>query len=97
MNITIKTFQSGGKTIAIDPPLRLDIKQDQDGVYSVWHPRFDIGEMSLTVYELRDAVLEHLDMAWREYAKEADDNLTPKALELKQQLLRRMKETTDDD
>ena len=94
MNITIKTFESGGKTITIDPPLRLDIKEDQDRVYSVWHPRFDIDEVSFTVYELPAAILEHLDMAWQEYAKEADENLTPKALELKQQLLRRMKETT---
>ena len=59
---------------------------EEDGLYSVECGEIGLSVSTLTYGELSDAVHKTIAFLWRTYAAERDQNLTPKAIDLKTSL-----------
>ena len=96
MNITIKTFESGGKTIAINPPLELNVWTKGGGVYGAFYTPFDMEVTNTSMQGLHEDILDWLDMLWTDYACCDEMEMTYGAIALKRILQKRMKEARNE-
>lgn len=80
--IAIKQFEVAGSVISVVPPLNFEIELDEDSGMLSSSSDFEILVCAETRPALEDEIDEALRMLWLEYAQENDDALSPKAIEL---------------
>lgn len=88
----IEKFRAGLLTIRAIRPLSIPVTVDwQDRVFTFKESALGIDVFSLTYSELRQCVLEELQILWLHYAIAPDDDLDEEALAVKSTLLSRFK------
>jgi hypothetical protein len=83
----VHTFSCDGASLRLHEPLSLTPSLDDSEQYLCLSSlRLGIDVFATTRERLLADLLEQLAVLWREYALEADDRLSPEALELKRAL-----------
>lgn len=86
--IPLDIIHSNNVALKFKSPLHLEPKLDEtEQLYCVTFPELNIDVYEYTREDLENALSEQIVFLWNEYAKEADDNLTEKAISLKNKLL----------
>lgn len=83
-----------GRKLRIDPPLTLRPAMDEESgrLHVLEDPELGIHVFARTRDELADELTEQLFFQWDAYAKESPDRLSRGARELREALLRRVRE-----
>ena len=86
--ITLDIIHSNDVDLKFKNLLYLEPKLDETKqLYCVTFPELNINVNEYTREDLENALSEQIVFLWNEYVKEVDDNLTEKAISLKNQLL----------
>ncbi len=91
--IEIREVVFGGAHYRADPPLRFEVSfNPEDQLYDL-DGEFDINLSAETRPQLKDDLDDSLAMLWAEYAQEDRSRLSPKAQDLRNEILGRFRET----
>ena len=88
--IVRRSFTAGETLCVAAPPLRFDVVFDRDASVHELSGEFNIVLSAPTRAELEEMLAETLELLWREYAEEAPAALSPKAIDLRNQLRARI-------
>ncbi|HBA67172.1 MAG TPA: hypothetical protein DCZ48_13530 [Methylococcaceae bacterium] len=96
--LTFETVDLNGRQLTLSPPLVLEPALDEESkqLLVVSDDILNIHVYAQTREQLADDLVSELFFLWDEYAHEDSDNLTPKARQLQENLLRRCKESDND-
>ena len=89
-HVEIAKVSVGSVTYRADPPLRFRVSYDPDDELYDLDGDFGISLSAESRSQLRQELDEALSMLWIEYAAEQPDRLSPKARELRNELLHRL-------
>ena len=78
----------GDYKLRFDPPLRLEVTK-QNGIYFADEDSMNIHLFTVSRAKLRQLVVDHVDVLWRDYALADDAALTGDAQEIKRWMLAR--------
>ena len=101
--LTIHSFECGGQTLRIDPPLVVTIYPDPEDptlagltMSGIIDHKGDLWiDIDTSLTEQRAGIDTELRVLWEEYAMADDSELTAGAIELKHKLLARIKPEED--
>ena len=90
--IVIKETIINNKVYRADPPLHFDVSYNKKA--SLYDLRGDFGIIlcDSSHMDLEETLKEHLKFLWKEYAEESSNRLTSEANNLRDELLKRLKE-----
>jgi hypothetical protein len=93
-SFTFESVEQNGRRLNLDPELALEPVLDEESyqLLMVSDESLNIHVYAQTREQLADDLVSELFFLWDEYALEEPDNLTPKALQLRESLLNRCKE-----
>jgi hypothetical protein len=88
-----ESFSTPTAVLLFEPPLVLEPELVEDEqLIALKHPDLGIDVVAPTIEELSESLDEELTMLWSNYALADDATLSPKSIELKRNLLARIKE-----
>ncbi len=90
--IVIKETIINNKVYRADPPLHFDVSYNKKA--SLYDLRGDFGIIlcDSSRMDLEETLKEHLKFLWKEYAEESSNRLTSEANNLRDELLKRLRE-----
>ena len=90
--IVIKETIINNKVYRADPPLHFDVSYNKKA--SLYDLRGDFGIIlcDSSRMDLEETLKEHLKFLWKEYAEESSNRLTSEADDLKNEMLKRLRE-----